>query len=57
MDIPVEPFCRQLRDVMGAISAGRPPLITGQEGLETLKVVLAMYESARSGRRIVMELG
>ena len=50
MDIPVEPFRRQLRDVMQAISSGRPPLITGEEGLETLRVVLAMYESARTGR-------
>ncbi|RPJ57483.1 MAG: gfo/Idh/MocA family oxidoreductase [Acidobacteria bacterium] len=57
MDIPVEPFCRQLRDVMGAISSGKPPLVTGQEGLETLKVVLAMYDSARSGNRIAMERG
>ncbi len=55
MDIPVEPFCRQLRDVMQAISSGTKPLITGEEGLETLKVVLAMYESARSGRPIAMQ--
>ena len=52
MDIPVEPFCRQLRNIMQAISSGRPPLVTGEEGLQTLKVVLAMYESARTGRRI-----
>jgi UDP-N-acetyl-2-amino-2-deoxyglucuronate dehydrogenase len=52
MDIPVEPFCRQLRDIMQAISSGRPPLITGEEGLETLRVVLAMYESARTGGRV-----
>jgi predicted dehydrogenase len=57
MDIPVEPFCRQLRDVMQAISSNRPPLITGEEGLETLKVVLAMYDSARSGRQIAMDGG
>ncbi|MFB3904888.1 MAG: Gfo/Idh/MocA family protein [Acidobacteriota bacterium] len=52
MDIPVEPFCRQLRDVMHAISSGASPLISGEEGLETLKVVLAMYEAARTGKRI-----
>jgi len=54
MDIPVEPFCRQLRNIMEAISSGKPPLITGEEGLETLKIVLAMYESARHGRRVTI---
>ncbi len=52
MDISVEPFCRQLRDVMEAIESGRPPLITGEEGFETLRVVLAMYESARQHKDI-----
>ncbi|RPI26721.1 MAG: gfo/Idh/MocA family oxidoreductase, partial [Acidobacteria bacterium] len=54
MDISVEPFCRQLRDVMQAITSGRPPLVSGQEGLETLKLVLAMYESARENREIAL---
>jgi len=57
MDIPVEPFCRQLRDVMHAILSGRPPQITGEEGLETLKLVLAMYESAQTGEQVAIEGG
>jgi predicted dehydrogenase len=55
MDIPVEPFCRQLRNVMAAISSEKPPLVSGSEGFETLRVVLAMYDAARSGKRIVMK--
>lgn len=54
MDISVEPFRRQLENVIGAIRSGSQPLVSGEEGLETLRVVLAMYESARKNREIIL---
>ncbi len=52
MDIPVEPFKRQLINVIGAIEQGREPLVSGEEGLETLRLVIAMYQSARANRDV-----
>lgn len=40
----------QLRDFIDAIRQNRPPLIHGEEGLRPVKVILAIYESARTGR-------
>jgi UDP-N-acetyl-2-amino-2-deoxyglucuronate dehydrogenase len=54
MDIPVTPFCRQLLNVQEAIRSGRPPLVTGEEGRETLRLVLEMYRSAREGREVLL---
>ncbi len=39
----------QIEDFALAVEEGRPPAITGREALETLKIVLAIYESARRG--------
>jgi UDP-N-acetyl-2-amino-2-deoxyglucuronate dehydrogenase len=55
MNISLEPFRRQLANVIDSIREGAPPLVTGEEGLETLRVVLAMYQSAREGRDIPLE--
>jgi UDP-N-acetyl-2-amino-2-deoxyglucuronate dehydrogenase len=52
MDIPVTPFCRQLLDVKDAILSRREPLVSGEEGRETLRLVLEMYRSAREGREV-----
>jgi predicted dehydrogenase len=41
---------RQLRDVAQAIQAGRPPLVTGEEGRKSLEILLAIYESQRTGQ-------
>ncbi len=52
MAISLEPFERQFRDFGEAITAGRPPLVSGEEGCRALEVVEAIYESCRSGRKI-----
>ena len=40
---------RQYLDVLAAIGAGRRPAITTEDGRRALQVVLAVYESARTG--------
>jgi UDP-N-acetyl-2-amino-2-deoxyglucuronate dehydrogenase len=41
----IEEFLRSLRD-------GRPPTVSGRDALASLKIVLAVYESARTGRPV-----
>ena len=40
---------RMVRDFIGAIDEGREPIMSGQEALNDLAVVLASYESVRTG--------
>lgn len=42
---------RLMRDFAGAIREDREPLVTGEEGLKSLKVVRAVYESA--GEKVI----
>lgn len=46
----------QLQDFVDAIHAGRPPLITGEEGRKAVELVLAIYAAARSGTRVSLPL-
>lgn len=39
----------QIEDFVDAIAAARKPLVDGREGLRSLSLVLAVYESARTG--------
>lgn len=39
----------QIEDFTDAVLDGREPFVTGEEALEPLKVILAVYESARRG--------
>jgi predicted dehydrogenase len=55
MDIPVEPFRRQLVNVIAAIEQANRPLVSGEEGLETLRLVRAMYQSARENRDVELD--
>lgn len=42
----------QLRDVVDAIRDGRPPAVTGQDGLRTVALMTAIAEASRSGGRV-----
>ncbi|MCC6176152.1 MAG: Gfo/Idh/MocA family oxidoreductase [Chloroflexi bacterium] len=42
----------QIAEIVAAIRDGRPPAVTGEEGRRSLEVVLAIYESARTGREV-----
>lgn len=44
----------QLRDVLEAIDTGRAPSIDGAEALKPLEIILAAYESARTGRDVTL---
>jgi predicted dehydrogenase len=41
-----------LVDLVDAIRTGKPPAITGQDGLKALEIVEAIYRSAESGRSV-----
>ena len=41
---------------MSAISEGRQPLASGQDGLETMRLVGALYESARTGQIVKLPI-
>ncbi len=45
------------RDFLEAIEQDRPPIIDGREGLRSVELILAIYESAKTGRRVELPLG
>ena len=46
----------QLRDVLEAIDTGRKPAIDGAEARKALEIILAVYESARTGHDVALPL-
>jgi UDP-N-acetylglucosamine 3-dehydrogenase len=47
-----EPLKRELLDFLDAIRNKRPPLVTGEDAVETLRVAIAATESYRSGKLV-----
>lgn len=45
----------QVQDFAQAVLTGRPPAVTGRDARTSLAVVLAVYESARTGRTVHLE--
>ena len=45
---------RQLEDMMHSIETGKTPLIDAMEGRKSVEIVLAIYESARTGKRVFL---
>jgi UDP-N-acetyl-2-amino-2-deoxyglucuronate dehydrogenase len=43
---------RQFEDFVGAVREGRQPAVDGHEGARSLGLVLAVYESARTGEKV-----
>lgn len=54
MAISLEPFELQFRDFAEAIAQRRKPLVAGEEGLQAIEVVDAIYRSCRSGERVAL---
>jgi UDP-N-acetyl-2-amino-2-deoxyglucuronate dehydrogenase len=52
MAISLDPFERQFLDFAEAIKTGRPPLVSGEDGYQTLQLVDAIYRSCRIGARV-----
>jgi UDP-N-acetyl-2-amino-2-deoxyglucuronate dehydrogenase len=51
---PAEPnyHARQIQDLVAAIRAGRRPLVDGVEGRKSVAILLAIYESSRTGQPV-----
>lgn len=45
---------QQIADMIEAVRDGREPVVSGDEGRKTVQLVLAIYESARTGKRITL---
>ncbi len=52
MAISLAPFERQFLDFGEAIRSGRPPLVSGEDGLLALEIVDAVYRSCRTGEKV-----
>ncbi len=46
----------QIADFLEAIAEDRDPLITGEEARKPLEIILAVYQSARTGREVALPL-
>jgi len=54
MAISLEPFERQFRDFAAAIAHGRKPLVAGEEGVQAMEIVDAIYRSCRTGEKVTL---
>lgn len=54
MAIPTLPLERQFLDFGNAISSGKPPLVSGEEGYRALEFVQAVYRSCREGQKVIL---
>ena len=52
--LDVASHAAQIADLLAAVEQGREPLVTGRSGRDALEVVCAVYESARTGRPVVL---
>jgi len=54
MAISLEPFERQFLDFGDAIAKGRKPLVAGEEGVQAMEIVDAIYRSCRTGQKVTL---
>jgi predicted dehydrogenase len=52
--VDVASHAAQLADLLDAVATGRQPAVSGTSGRDTLELVLAVYESSRTGRPVVL---
>jgi predicted dehydrogenase len=45
-------FAGQLDHMAECVASGREPIVSGEEGLRDMRIVAAIYRSAREGRRV-----
>jgi len=50
-----EPLKRELDDFLAAATEGKPPLVTGESAIRTLRIAEAALESIRSGKKVQVE--
>lgn len=54
--MPAEPHRRQIEQFAQAILAGGTPAVTGEEGRKAVEIVLAIYQSGRTGQPVTLPL-
>lgn len=52
--VRLESYTRQCQDFLDACIENRPPSVTGWDGRQAVAAALAAYESARSGKEVVL---
>lgn len=45
---------KQFEDFLQALRTGRRPLVDGREGRKSVEIILAIYKSARTGKRVMI---
>ena len=45
-----------ITDFVNAIIEGREPMVSGQDGLDTLELIMAVYKSAQEGKEVTLPL-
>lgn len=55
MDISYSGHQKQIEDLILSIESGKAPFIDGKEGRKAVEIVLAIYESARTGRLVRLD--
>ena len=45
---------RQYQDFVQAVTENRKPMVTGEDALESLKLIKAIYESSAEGKEVYM---
>ena len=53
--LDVASHAAQLADLLAAADTGREPAVSGQDGRDALEIVLAVYESSRTGRPVILD--
>ncbi len=51
-DIGMEGHIRQVKDMVEAIKEDREPIVSGEEGRKSLQIILAIYQSAKTGKPV-----
>jgi len=51
-DIGMEGHIRQVKDMVEAIKENREPIVSGEEGRKSLQIILAIYQSAKTGKPV-----
>lgn len=46
---------RQFEDFLKALASGSEPVVDGREGRKSVEIILAIYESSRTGRRVSLQ--
>jgi predicted dehydrogenase len=50
--VDIASHAAQLADLLDAVDGGREPAVSGRDGRDALEIILAVYESSRTGRPV-----